>query len=273
MVRPIRTGPAITLAALLMFLACAVGGAMAADEPAAGVAGEKPKQGPNAGQFEIAITTDGETRTYDAPSKAIASLRRAVSQQKRTREGETPDFTAVITLNGTAYEFTDATDAQSACQSVTLATRQLATIRMGLGDIGPLPQLDPQLAAQTAQQDMKPTPAQAMMIVRQRIMLAMMNANSSSSGGGGFGGRPRRPSMPNPLRMQQRLNQITQQEIQKARDEGLLPSGPAAVQGDPIEHQKEAVVQMLAMAFSKADPVDPAAAKDQPATKEEAKQE
>jgi hypothetical protein len=265
----------IAWTAALLFVACAAGAALAADEPAAGLPDAKEKQGPNEGQFEITISTDGDTKTYDAPGKAVSLLRRAVSAQKRAPEGEEPLFSAVITLNGTGYEFTDAAAAQYACQVVTQAARQLSAIRMGLGDIGPLPEIDPELAAEKLQEGMKPTPAQAMMIVRQRIMAAMNQemAQSLLPSGRGGSAQVRVPDPRQMQAMQQRMNQIAQQEIQKAQAEGLLPAGPVAVQGDPVANQKEAVIQMLALAFSKGTLVEAAATKDEPEVKEEAKEE
>ncbi len=66
------------------------------------------------------------------------------------------------------------------------------------------------------------------------------------------------------------MQRVIDQEIAKARQEGLLPAngnaanaGAGFAGGDPREAKKEAIVQTLAFAFSKADAT--AAGEEKPA--------
>jgi hypothetical protein len=230
----------------------------AQDEPAE----KEEKKGPNKGTLEITVVSGEKEKTYDTPLKPMSDLRRAVSKFKRLKEGEVSDFSATITLNGTGYQFDDPSDAQNACQALTNASRRLAAVRLGLGDIGEIPSFDPNAAALPAAAAPPTNPAQVKALIQRRVMQALYQQMMPQVTPG------RAPSTPRPPSPQQ-IQQIYAQEIQRARDEGLLPSAPTTGAGtgagtgaaalpaaDPVETAKEEALQMLALAFSKAAPAD-----------------
>ncbi len=205
------------------------------------------KQVPTPGRFEMEVSSGEHKRTYSHPSKAISEIARAVGRAKRAKEGEAPAFEAAITLNDQQFTFSDPAAALEVCKALTAAMRDLPKLRMGLGDLGEIPEVKPEEAQAAAanQQAAAKTKAAAMMEVRRRIQMALRKQMMG-------GGRSRRPRMPNPLTMQRTIAQ----EIQKAQQEGLLPSGAAAGGfggGDPIEAKKEAIVQNLAFVLGQAD--------------------
>ncbi|WP_166829377.1 hypothetical protein [Thalassoroseus pseudoceratinae] len=217
------------------------------------LAADKPeKKGPNKGSLEITVTVDDREKSFDSQIRAITELRRAESKYQRLKSGETMMFSCVIDLNETKYEFTEPAAAREACQALTMATRRLSAIRKGLGDIGSIPEYDEEAAKNAADADApKVSPAQAMAIVRQRINAALYQQMVPR--GSGSGGRPSQPSPPSP----QAIQRLIAQEVQKARDEGLLPSNAAGLNplqaGDPVENEMEAITQMLSYVFSKAE--------------------
>ncbi|MCA9070999.1 MAG: hypothetical protein KDA84_18860 [Planctomycetaceae bacterium] len=221
--------------------------------------GETPKaapmkQVPTEGTFEIKVTTGDREHTYSHPSKALTDIGRAVARAKRAKEGETVDFEAELTLNDQVFTFTNPEAAFEACRTLTNAMRELPKMRMGLGDLGEIPEVkkEEQPAADAGNQPMTAkSRAAAVAEVRRRINLALRKQMAGS-------GRSGRPSMPNPMTMQRTI----QQEIEKARQEGLLPSanqpnnpGGGFAGGDPREAKKEAIVQTLGLVLSQADSV------------------
>ena len=205
---------------------------------------EAPKV-PDKGKFEIEVTSGERAKTFDHPSQALSEIARAVARAKRAKDGETPLFEAVMTLNEQVFKFSDPEAAQEACKAVTTALRELPKLRMGLGDLGEIPDVNPEDANPTGR-----TKAQAVAEVRRRIQVALRQQLSG-------GTRSGRPTMPTPQTMQR----IVAQEVDKARQEGLLPPDSNAGGfggGDPREAKKEAIVQTLALAFSKADSADSA---------------
>ncbi len=208
------------------------------------------KQVPTPGRFEIEVSAGEHKRSYNHPSKAISEVARALGRAKRAKEGEAPAFEAAITLNDQAFTFTNPETALEACKALTATMRDLPKLRMGLGDLGEIPEVKPE-DNPANQPGAAKSPAAAMMEVRRRIQMALQKQMSGGGGGRGYG----RPRMPNPLTMQRTIAQ----EIQKAQQEGLLPSNNAGgggfAGGDPIEAKKEAIVQNLAFVLGQADSV------------------
>ncbi len=213
-------------------------------------ADDAENKGPNKGSLEITVSVDDREKTYDSPIRAVTELRRAESKYKRLKSGESMTFACVIDLNETKYEFNEPEAAREACQALTMATRRLSAIRKGLGDVGSIPEFDEKAAEEAQDSDMpQVSPAQAAAIVRQRINMALYQQMMPR----GNSGRPSQPTPPNP----QTIQRIIAQEVQKARDEGLLPSADAGVNplqaGDPVENEMEAVTQMLSYVFRKSE--------------------
>lgn len=224
----------LALFGVFLFLAAPLIHGQDAEKPSPDAKKTPVKKGPNRGTFECTITAGDKTKTFDTPSKAMTEARRSVSRQKRSKDGV--DFTASLKLNGTEYTFSDPKSAMDACSALLQANRRLLKLRMGLGDIGDIPAFDP---AKVPGADSAKNAAE----VRRRIQAALQK----SSGGGGGAGGYRRPAPPNP----QAIQRTIATELQKARDEGLLPK--ALTLEERIAAEKEAVIQMLAAAFSKAD--------------------
>ena len=227
--------------------------AVRAQDDAAKPAPMKPV--PTPGKLEIEVTAGDKTETYEHPSKALRDIGRAVSRTKRAKEGEEPVFEAVITLNDQVFNFSDPEAALEACKALAGALRDLPKLKMGLGDLGEIPEVKPedqpqQGQPQTTKPKGPPSRAAAMAIVRQRINAALQR-QMIGTGSSGAGLR-----IPNPTTMQQIVNQ----ELEKARREGLLPTGAnanagnlGAFAGDPREAKKEAIVQTLAFVLGQAD--------------------
>lgn len=199
------------------------------------------KTAPNEGTFEVAVTIAGETEEFDTTTAAVAALRRAASKT-RAKRGVSPDFRAVITINGGSFAFSDPKDAQAVCRTVAQALARLRKLRAGLGDLGELTPAEPEAGAgpKTAAAER----ARAMQTVRQRINKAITDEVR----------RYRRPVSPI------RMRQIVVQEIQKAQKEGLLPAPqqPAiGAAGDPADRRLaeiEYVRTVLEQALSKSQP-------------------
>lgn len=217
------------------------------------------KQVPTKGVFEIKVSSGEREHTYSHPSKALTDINRAVSRAKRAKEGEEPFFQADLTLNDQVFTFSDPEAAFGACRTLTNAMKELPKMRMGLGDLGGIPEMkkEDKPAAPSGQPMTPKSRAAAVAEVRRRINMALRKQLGGS-------GRSGRPSMPNPLTMQRTI----QQEIEKARQEGLLPSGnqpnnPGGgfAGGDPREAKKEAIVQTLALVLGQADSVGKAGEK------------
>lgn len=230
------------------------------------------KQVPTEGTFEIQVTNGERESTYSHPAKALTDINRAVSRAKRAKEGEEIAFEAVLTLNDQVFTFSDPEAAFEACRTLTNAMRELPKLRMGLGDLGEIPEVqkEEQPAANPTNQPMAPkSRAAAIAEVRRRINLALQKQMAG-------GGRSGRPNIPNPLTMQRTI----QQEIEKARQEGLLPSGAQVnnpgggfAGGDPREAKKEAIVQTLGLVLGQADSVGKAGDKPKEGESKEAKPE
>jgi hypothetical protein len=222
------------------------------------------KQVPQPGRFEISVTSGDKVKSFPHPAKALTEISRAVARAKQAKEGEAPAFEAALTLNDQMFTFSDPEAALDACKALSTAMRDLPKLRMGLGDLGEIPEAKPETQPQPPGTTKQPTGAKsnaaAMAEVRRRINLALQR-QMVGSGRGSYGIR-----MPNPATMQQTINQ----ELEKARQEGLLPANASAANvgagfagGDPKEAKKEAIVQTLAFAFGRADSTGKA--EDQPA--------
>jgi hypothetical protein len=215
------------------------------------------KTGPDPGKLEIQVTSGDKSKTYEHPSKAISDISRAVTRAKRAKEGEALVFESAIHLNEQVFTFTDPEAALEACKALSTAMRELPKLKMGLGDLGAIPEAKPEetnpMPNATGNRPMAPrNQAAAMQEVRRRINIALQRQMVGSGGGIRY---------PTPQQMQQTINA----EVEKARAEGLLPANTNAANaanafaGDPREAKKEAIVQTLAFAFSKADaPEEPA---------------
>jgi hypothetical protein len=125
---------------------------------------------------------------------------------------------------------------------------------MGLGDLGEIPEVKPeeQPAAAGNSDQPKPalSPAAAQAEVRRRINAALQRQMIGTGGGGASIRIPNAQSMQN----------VINQELERARREGLLPANGTAANpgggfagGDPREAHKETIVQTLAFTFSRAD--------------------
>ena len=227
--------PAVLTLCFLFPANCAP--AFAQDDPAKTV---PMKQVPTPGRFEIQVTSGDREKTFDHPSRALSEIGRAVSRAKRAKEGEEPIFEAVLTLNDQTFTFNDPDGALEACKGVIAAMRDLPKLKMGLGDLGEIPEVKPD--QQAAANPMTAGKSQAARVaeVRRRIQMALR----------------KQTGVPNPLTTQKTI----QQEIEKAKKEGLLPSGnnvnvPTGFAIDPREAKKEAIVQTLAFALGQADSV------------------
>ncbi len=229
---------------------------------------------PTPGRFDLKVTSGDREKSFTHPAKAVSEISRALSRLKRTKDGEAPVFEAVFTLNDQAFTFSDPEAALEACKALTNTMRDLPKLKMGLGDLGTIPEVKaediPAPAAGTPKSQ-----AAAVAEVKRRIQMALQK--QLGGGRGGYGGRP---SMPNPATIQRTI----QQEVEKARAEGLLPplnNTPAAgggfAGGDPREARKEAIVQSLALVLGKASSTGkaeaPADAKEKPEAKPEEKVE
>lgn len=211
------------------------------------------KTGPDPGKLEIQVTSGDKSKTYEHPSKAMTDISRAVSRAKKAKEGEEPAFEAAIHLNDQVFTFTEPDAALEACKSLSLAMRELPKLKMGLGDLGAIPEAAAEanpMPNGTTRPAAPKNQAAAMAEVRRRIN----NALQQQIVGTGRGGVS--INYPTPQRMQQTINA----EIEKARQEGLLPAntnptnvGAGLLGGDPRETKKEAIVQTLALAFGKAN--------------------
>ncbi len=211
------------------------------------------KKGPNKGTLEITVNIDDREKSYDSPIRAMTELRRAESKFQRLKSGESMTFSCIVNLNETEYEFNEPPAAREACQALMMASRRLSAIRKGLGDVGTIPEYDAEAEKNPDDADATPqvSPAQAIAIVRQRINIALYQQLMPRNSGNG--GRPSQPSPPSP----QQIQSIINQEVQKAQNEGLLPSSNTALNplqaGDPVENEMEAVKQMLSYVFSKSE--------------------
>jgi hypothetical protein len=213
------------------------------------------KTGPDPGKLEIQVTSGDKSKTYEHPSKALTDISRAAARAKKAKEGEEPAFQAEIHLNEQVFTFTDPEAAQEACKALSTAMRELPKLKMGLGDLGAIPEAaaaeTTPMPNATGNRPMAPkNQAAATAEVRRRINAALQR-QLVGTGGGGVSIR-----YPTPQQMQQTINA----EIEKARAEGLLPANASAANagaglnvGDPREAKKEALVQTLAFAFAKAD--------------------
>lgn len=226
------------------------------DRPAARAEDEAPnaapmKQVPTPGRLEIEVTAGERVKSFTHPSKALSEIGRALSRAKRAKEGEEPAFEAALTLNDQLFTFSDPEAALEACKALALAMRDLPKLKMGLGDLGDIPEVKPEDQPQPgAPTNTKPMGARsraaAMAEVRRRINLALQRQML----GAGTGGVTIR--IPNQAMMQQTIKQ----ELEKARREGLLPDNTTAANlggGDPREARKEAIVQTLAFTLGQAD--------------------
>lgn len=224
------------------------------------------KQGPDPGKLEIHVTSGEKSKTYEHPSKAMSDIARAASRAKKAKEGEEQVFEAAFHVNDQVFTFSDPEAAQEACKALSSAMRELPRLRMGLGDLGEIPETAPETEPMPngTTKPMGPiSPAAAKAEVRRRINLALRRQIV------GTGLTIRYPS---PAQVQQTINA----EVEKARQEGLLPAA-GNVGGDPREAKKEAIVQTLAFAFSKADageePAEDAPKTEEKKTEEAAKTE
>lgn len=204
------------------------------------------KQVPTPGRFEIQVTSGDREKTFSHPSKALSEIGRAVSRAKRAKEGEEPIFEAVLTLNDQTFTFNDPEGALEACKGVIGAMRDLPKLKMGLGDLGEIPEVEADQQPAVNPMPKGKSKAAAVAEVRRRIQIAMRKQMAG------------RPTIPNPLTMQK----IVQQEVEKARKEGLLPSAannrvqvPDGFAIDPREARKEVIVQTLALSLAQADSV------------------
>lgn len=210
------------------------------------------KQVPTPGRFEIHVASGDREKSFEHPSKALSEIGRALSRARRAREGEEPTFEAALTLNEQRFTFNAPEAALEACKDLGLAMRELAKLRMGLGDLGEIPEVKSDEQPQAANPMPKgQSKAARVAEVRRRIQIALRKQMT-----GGRPGRP--PKRLNPLAVRKTI----QKEIEKARQEGLLPSGtnPANAgggfaAGDPREARKEAIVQALALTLGQADSV------------------
>ncbi len=246
----------------LLFFAVMFGLALSADLSPVWAQDEAPqaapmKQAPTPGKLEIQITSDDKTESFDHPGKAIRDLGRAISRAKRAKEGEEPAFEAVFTLNDQVFTFGDPEAALGAAKALITALRELPRLRMGLGDLDEIPELkleDQQEQQQQPAANQKPkgqiSRAAAIAEVRRRINVALQRQMFVPNTGGGVSLR---------IPSQAMMQQVVKQEVDKARREGLLPDNTTPAQlgkglgTDPREARKDAIVQMLAAAFSHAD--------------------
>ncbi len=203
---------------------------------------------PQPGRFEIKVTMGDKVKSFPHPAKALSEIIRAVGRAKKAKEGDAPAFEAALTLNDQVFTFGNPEAALEACKTLSTAMRSLPKLKMGLGDLGEIPAVKPEDQAAAGPMGQAKQIA-GMMVVRQRIQVALQRQMGSRRGRYGI------PQAPNPAAMQQ----IIAQEIQKAQAEGLLPAAPMGnagfAGGDPREAQKESIVQTLAFAFCKADSV------------------
>jgi hypothetical protein len=125
---------------------------------------------------------------------------------------------------------------------------------MGLGDLGEIPEVKPEeqpAAAGNADQPKAAiSPAAAQAEVRRRINQALQRQMIGTGSGGASIRIPNAQSVQN----------VVNQELDRARREGLLPANGTAANpgggfagGDPREAHKETIVQTLAFTFSRAD--------------------
>lgn len=202
------------------------------------------------GHFHAAITVAEETEEFTTPSKALAELRTAAGKLRRSGDAEAP-FKAVLDVNGGKHAFSKPADAQAAVQGVLAAMSRARKAGIGFGELGKVDlslaeegELDPVKRAQLKEEQLKALgdqqkKLQAQQLVQYRIQLAISNELRRSRG------------IPNPIRMQQ----IAQEEINKARAEGLLPdaSSLAGINTDPAALARQAeltsIRQQLAAAF------------------------
>lgn len=227
------------------------------------------KTGPDPGNLEIQVTSAGKSKSYEHPSKALMDIARAAARIKKAKEGDDISFEAAIHLNDQVFTFTDPEAAQEACKALTTAMRELPKLKMGLGDLGAIPEAAAETTPMPNATGNRPTApknqAAAMAEVRRRINVALQQ-QLVGTGRGGVSIR-----YPTPQQMQQTINA----EIEKARAEGLLPAnanaanaGTGVTGGDPREARKEAIVQTLAFAFGKADTGEQPAEEAAPKTEE-----
>jgi hypothetical protein len=219
------------------------------DTPKAAPAKQAPvKQIPQPGKLEITVTSGDKEKSYTHPAKALPDINRALSRAKRAKEGEEPIFETAITLNEQLFTFSDPEAALEACKGLAAAMRDLPKLRMGLGDLGEIPEVKPeeQPAAAGNSDQPKPalSPAAAQAEVRRRINAALQRQMIGTG------------SIPNA----QSVQNVVNQELERARREGLLPANGTAANpgggfagGDPREAHKETIVQTLAFTFSRAD--------------------
>jgi hypothetical protein len=175
-------------------------------------------------------------------------LQRAAALKRRSGKEHGPDFTAVLTINGVTYEFSNPDDARTACRALMEGLRRLSKVRANLGDIGSIPEVEVTDAA-GAEDRGGATREQALQTVRQRVNDAVRQEVQRNQG-----------RMPTPERMQQ----IMADQVDRARRDGLLPEQassaavPARRAADAaLEARKQseidAVREMLARALSSAE--------------------
>ena len=237
-------------------------------------ASAKPKRhkkstGINKGLFALEMTANGRMRTLKSPSAAVTTLRRAAAAKRRAdKSGKADDtFKAVINLNGVRVEFTDPAAAEDACRELVKILLHARKERIFLGDIGQIEVADMvgEDTSGTSSGDSTATPkaktkrrrvtrkqkqkaaaqAAAKRLAAQRTVQLRINMKIQLEVRKNRGRRLSRT----------RVRQIVQAEIERARQDGLLPAatqdgGFGAAGGRGRASQIEAYRHELGRAFA-----------------------
>ena len=262
----------LALAGLLSSCLCLLDFCMAAEPQleGSGHAAEAPSAEPQPGDadgdeaapstgapvFVATIITGNRSREFDSPARAMSELQRAVWLSRRARQDEL-EFRAVLAVNGVEHEFSSPDQARVACQAVIEALRRLTKVRAALEDIGSIPIAEQPASDRDGRPSDQPAASQeqALRTIRQRVNEALRQEVRSNQG--------RLPD-------QERWQQILAEQMDRARQDGLVGQDVPALAAEPqpatvaLEARKhaeiEAVRHMLARAFSTASREDVEAA-------------
>jgi len=170
----------------------------------------------------VKVSIDDKEDEFDSLARAIPAVRKAASQEKRGKDDFV--FSAEIAFGKNRRTFRNAARTQEALLALQDAVRDLKRVKSNLEELGPIPDAEPE----TDSFDQKKL-ADGQAEVRRRINEAVQRQ---------FRGRPASP---------QQMQQIVNQELQKAQQEGLIPAAaanpqPTATAGNP-EAQRAAVLE------------------------------
>lgn len=167
----------------------------------------KPSKKKDDENVSIEIKFDGKEETFENPAKATPLFKKVLTQSKlpkrgkdKDKEKEGVDFEATITIEKNRRKFTDPALAQEAAQALIEATKDLKRVNASFADLGDIPDAPSAGLGGPVKWDQKKI-AEGQAEVTRRIAAARQAAGAMGN-----------------------AQQIAQQEIEKARQEGIIPA-------------------------------------------------